>query len=160
MVTQSNVCFTFEAACDAAMKMETQIYQRFLDAVRIVRDKAAKEILQDAATVRLGIKLKLETAALKGGFDEREVRRAVPTMNLAESIRCCDLHSIGAGASNRKALAYAIRLSKDALEFYRTMAERCDGAPMAALFRDLGDDQTRYLQELEDSYEEHFLTEG
>jgi rubrerythrin len=51
-------------------------------------------------------------------------------------------------------------MAKDALEFYRSMADQCSGAPMAVLFKALGDEQTRYLQELEDTYEEHFLTEG
>lgn len=160
MTSQANACFTFDAACDAAIEMETQIYQNFLKAVRIVKDKAAKEILQEAASVRLSIKQKLEMAALSGGFEDQEVKGAVPIMNLAESIRCCDPRSIGANASNRKALAYSIQISKEALEFYRTMAEQCSGAPMASLFKSLGDDQTRYLQELEDTYEEHFLTEG
>ena len=160
MTNQANVCFTFDAACDTAIEMETKIYQNFLEATRIVKDKAAKEILQDAATARLEIKQKLELAALKGGFDEQPVEGAVPLMNLTQSIRCCDLHQIGAGASNRKALAYAIQRSKDALDFYRSMTDQCSGAPMATLFKTLGDDQTRYLQLLEDTYEEHFLTEG
>jgi len=160
MMDQANACYTFDAACDAAIQMETQIYQNFLAAIRAVKDKAANEILQEAATVRLGIKQKLEMAALKGGIDEQEVKGAVPIMNLAHSIRCCDLHQIDAGADNRKALGFAIRMSKDALEFYRGMAEQCTGAPMAKLFKTLGDDQTRYLQQLEDTYEEHFLPEG
>lgn len=160
MTNQVSACFTFDAACDAAIEMESQIYRNFLKAIRIVKDKAAKEILQDAATVRLGIKQKLEMAALSGGLDEQEVRGAVPIMNLAHSIRCCDLHQINADADNRKALAFAIQMSKDALEFYRGMTDQCSGAPMAKLFNALGDDQTRYLQELEDIYEEHFLTEG
>jgi len=160
MTNQDKACFTFDAACDAAIEMERQIYQNFLRAVRIVKHQAANEILQDAASVRLGIKQKLELAALKGGLDEQEVQAAVPIMNLAGTIRCCDLHNINAAADNRKALAYAIQMSKDALEFYRSMSEQCSGAPMAKMFKVLGDDQTRYLQALEDTYEEHFLTEG
>ena len=160
MTTKANACFTFDAACDAAIDIERQIYQNFLNAVRTVKDKAAKEILQEAASVRLGIKHKLEAAALKGDFDDQEVKGAVPIMNLADIIHCCDLNSIGADADNRKALAYAIQISKDALDFYRKMTDECSGAPMATLFKSLGDDQTRYLQKLEDTYEEHFLTEG
>lgn len=160
MTKQTKVCFTFDAACDAAIEIETQIYQKFLEATRIVKNKAANEILQEAATVRLDIKQKLEMAALKGGIDEQQVEGAVPLMNLSQSIRCCDLHQIGADANNRKALAYAIQMSKDALDFYRGMTDQCSGAPMAKLFKTVGDDQTRYLQQLEDTYEEHFLTEG
>ena len=160
MTHQGNACFTFDAACDAAIEMETQIYKNFLDAIRIVKDKAANEILKDAATVRIGIKQKLEMAALRGGLDKQEIAGAVPIMNLAHSIRCCDLHQINANADNRKALAFAIQMSKDSLEFYRGMTDQCSGAPMAKLFKTLGDDQTRYLQQLEDTYEAHFLTEG
>ena len=160
MTNQGNACFTFDAACDAAIEMETQIYKLFLEAIRIVKDKAANEILQDASTVRIGIKQKLEMAALKGGLDGQEIQGAVPIMNLAHSIRCCDLHQINANADNRKALAFAIQMSKDSLEFYRGMTDQCSGAPMVKLFKTLGDDQTRYLQQLEDTYEAHFLTEG
>ena len=159
-MNKDNACFTFDAACDAAISMETQIYQKFLAAIRLVKDKAANEILQEAATVRICIKQKLEMAALKGGINQQEVTGAVPIMNLAHSIRCCDLQNIDSGANNRKALAFAIQMSKDALEFYRGMADQCSGAPMAELFRALGDDQTRHLQQLEDTYEEHFLPEG
>lgn len=160
MTDQVKACFTFDAACDAAIEMETQIYKLFLGAIRIVKDKAANEILQDAAIVRLGIKQKLEMAALKGGIDEQEIQGAVRVMNLAHSIRCCDLHQINSKANNRKALAFAIQMSKNALEFYRGMSDQCSGAPMADLFSSLGDDQTRCLQQLEDTYEKHFLPEG
>lgn len=160
MKEQENVCLTFDAACDAAIEMETLIYQNFLKAIRLVRDKAARGILQDAASVRLEIKQKLEKAALQGRLDSQEVTGAVPTMDLAQSIRCCDLRQITADVNNRKALAFAMQMSKDALDFYRKMATQCSGAPMADLFKTLGDDQTRHLQELEDTYEKHFLTEG
>jgi hypothetical protein len=40
------------------------------------------------------------------------------------------------------------------------MAKCCAGAPMAQIFTVLGDEQTRLLQKLEDTFEEHFLTEG
>jgi phage tail sheath protein FI len=160
MTNQAKACLTFNAACDAALEMEAQLYKNLLSALRIVKDKSASEILQNAASVRLGIKQRLEIAALKGGLNEEEVKSAVPIMNLAQSIRCCDLHRITTGADNRKALAYSIQMFKDAFDFYHDMTERCSGAPMAQLFKSFRDDQTRYLQQLEDTYEEHFLTEG
>ena len=158
MDNQASVCFTFDAACDAAIEMEAQIYRSFLNAIRIVKDRAANEILMDAAMVRLDIKHQLELAALRGGFEGEMSHGPVPTMGL--HLRCCDSQQITAKADNRKALAYAIELSKDALQFYRNMSEQCSGAPMAKLFTILGDGQTRHLQALEDLYEEHFLTEG
>jgi rubrerythrin len=82
----------------------------------------------------------------------------VSIMNLA--LHCCDQHQIDADADNRKALAFAIRMSQDALKFYRDMTKQCRGSPIAHLFTVLGDEQTRYLQQLEDTFEEHFLPEG
>lgn len=160
MKDQENVCLTFDAACDAAIEMETLIQRNFLEAIRRVKNKAARQILQEAATARLEIKLKLEKAALQGSIDPQEVKGAVPTMDLANSIHCCDLRQMSANVDNRKALAFALQMSKDALEFYRRMAAECSGAPMADLFKALGDDQTRHLQKLEDTYEKRFLTEG
>jgi rubrerythrin len=75
-------------------------------------------------------------------------------------VRCCDQHRIDAAADARKALAYAIQMAQDALKFYREMASRCSGAPMATIFTRLGDEQTRHLHQLEDTFEEHFLPEG
>lgn len=158
MMNQADVCLTFDAACDAALEMENNIYRNYLEALRTVKDPAAREILKDAALVKLEHKQKLEKAALQGGLEGVPVEGPVPTMNL--KIRCCDLHRISAEADNRKALAYAIQMAEDALEFYRSMAEQCSGAPMAELFKSLGDDQTKHLQQLEDDFEAHFLTEG
>ena len=158
MNAQSAVCFTFDAACEAAIEMETHIYQNYLNALRIVKNKAAIEILREAAIVKLDHKYKLELAALKGGIGDRVAEGPMPTMNL--NIRGGDSHQIDAAADNRKALVYAIQMSKDALQFYRDMTAHCTGSPMASIFTVLGDDQTQHLQQLEDSFEEHFLTEG
>lgn len=158
MSHEGDVCLTFEAAVQAAIEMENRIYLDYLQALRIVRDQAAREILRDAATAKLAYKHKLEEAALTGGFDAGLAPGPVSVMNL--SVRCCDQHRIDADADARKALAYAIQRAQDALKFYRDMASRCSGAPMARLFTQLGDEQTRHLQQLEDTFEEHFLPEG
>lgn len=158
MKEQSDLCFTFDAACDAAINMEKRVFESFLHSIRIVKDEAAAAILRDAASARLEIRHKLEMAAIMGKFDENIADGPVPTMNL--NIRCCDHHKLGPDADNRKALAFAIQMAKESIDFYRTMTKHCQDAPMAELFGAIGDDQTRHLQELEDTYEKHFLTEG
>jgi rubrerythrin len=158
MSDDSEVCLTFEAACMAGIEMENTIYQNYVQALRVVKDQAAREILREAATAKLAYKHKLEQAALEGGLGELVSPGPVSVMNLP--VRCCDQHRIDADADARKALAYAIQMAQDALKFYRDMTNRCSGAPMAKIFTILGDDQTRHLQQLEDTYEEHFLPEG
>lgn len=155
---ESDVCLTFDAALHAAIDMENKIYHNYLEALRLVKDQAAREILQEAATEKLTYKHKLEQAALEGGLGERVSQGPVSVMHL--SVRCCDQNRIDADADARKALAYAIQMAQDALKFYRDMASHCSGTPMAKIFTLLGDDQTRHLQQLEDTFEEHFLPEG
>ena len=158
MSDRADVCLTFEAACMAAIEMENQIFQNYAQALRIIKDQAAREILLEAALAKLAHKYKLEMAALEGKLDEPLSSGPVSIMNL--SIRCCDQHRIDADADNRKALAFAIQMAQDALHFYRDMSGHCAGSPMAKIFTVIGDEQTRYLQKLEDDFEEHFLPQG
>jgi len=151
-------CLTFDAACMAGIEMENRIFQNYVEALRVVKDQAAKDILLEAAQSKLTYKHKLETAVLEGKFAGMLTSGPVSVMNLR--VRCCDQGQIDSGADARKALAYAIQMAQEALRFYRDMAKNCEGAPMAKLFMELGDDQTRHLQRLEDTFEEHFLPEG
>ncbi len=78
-------------------------------------------------------------------------------MNLDYVLKKTD---ISPNADGRQALAYAIHLEKESLEFYRRMAQGCAGAPMAKLFEQISNDESKHLQSLEDLYEKHFLPEN
>lgn len=154
----TDFCLTFEAAVQTAIDMENGIYRNYLEALKVVRDQAAREILKEAAIIKLAHKNRLEQASLDGSLLETTASGPVAIMNL--SLHCCDQHQIGTDADARKALAFAMQMAQDALKFYRDMASRCAGAPMAQFFTLLGDEQTRHLQQLEDTFEEHCLPEG
>lgn len=157
MSTQGEVCYTIEAALELAVQMENEGFRNYLQALRRVKNKAAQEILRDAALDELQHKLELERALVLGQFDGTGLEKPVPTMNLDYTLKKTELSP---DSDNREALAYAIHLEKEALDFYRRMANGCAGAPMASLFVKIANDETRHLQQLEDLYEEHFLTEN
>ena len=157
MNDQTNICFTLEAALEDAIQMENGIFGDFLSAIQAVRSPAAKEILRDAALGKLRQKQQIERALLEGTIDGVELHAAVPTMRLDTRYGRSSLH---ADADAREALAYAIHVVTGAVEYYDQMANACTGAPMSKTFARLSNDQTLLLQELEDSYEEHFLTEN
>lgn len=156
-MNKAEVCFTFEAALDLAIAMENEGFRNYLTAIRLVKDRAAREILKDAALDELEHKLQLERALVAGQIDGHTLGQPVPTMNLDYTL---EKKPLRADSGAREALAYAIHLEKGALDFYRRMAAGCVGAPMATLFEKIGNDETRHLQQLEDLYEEHFLTEN
>ncbi|RII25543.1 MAG: ferritin [Geobacter sp.] len=154
----SDVCYTFEAAVEMAVKMEDEGFRHYLDAMRVVKNKGAREILRDAALDELEHKHELEKALVEGQMEGGDVlTKPVPTMNLGYVLTKPEL---GNDSDARQALTYAIHLEKGSIDFYKRMATGCAGAPMAVLFERLLADESRHLQSLEDMYEEHYMTEN
>lgn len=156
-MSENNVCYTFEAALEMAVKMEDEGFRHYLTAIRMVSNKGAREILREAALDELVHKHELEKALLEGSMGGDGLNKPVPTMNLDYVLAKKELRP---DSDTREALIYAIHLEKGSVDFYKRMAQGCAGAPMAPLFERMLADETRHLQALEDMYEEHCLPEG
>jgi rubrerythrin len=155
---EQDVCYTFEAAVELAIRMEDEGFRHYLEAIRKVRNKGAREILKEAALDELEHKHHLEKALVEGYMGSPEwMEGTVPTMNLDYVLVKKELSP---GSDAREALIYAIHLEKGSIDFYERMTRGCSGAPMAALFKRLLADESRHLQALEDMFEEHFLPEN
>ena len=157
MTQSTQICYTFEAALEMAVQMEQEGFRHYFEALRVVRDKSAQAILRDAALDELEHKFQLEKALIEGQMAGDALAAPVPTMNLGYVL---EKKRLDADADARQALAYAIHLEKGALDFYRRLAQGCSGAPMGELFTRIANDESRHLQQLEDLYEKHFLTEN
>lgn len=157
MNEQSHVCFTLAAALEHAVEMENALFADFMSTLQAVKSKAAKEILREAALGKLEEKHQLERALLEGSIEGVDLQAPVPIMSLDSHYGKEALH---ADADAREALAYAIHLVTQAVDYYQNMASACAGAPMSNVFARISGDQTTFLQVLEDTYEEHFLTEN
>jgi len=158
MSEHGEVCYTFEAAVEMAVKMEDEGFRHYLEAIRKVQAKAAREILRDAAFDELEHKHQLEKALVDGHMKgDGGMAKPVPTMNLNYVLAKKELKQ---DSDAREALAYAIHLETGSIDFYKRMAAGCAGAPMGNLFQQLLADESRHLQALEDLYEQHFLPEG
>jgi rubrerythrin len=157
-MSEKDVCYTFEAAVELAVKMEEEGFRNYLEAIRMVQNKGARELLREAALDELEHKHQLEKALVEGNMESpEEMRRPVPTMNLDYILARKELHP---GSDAREVLVYAIHLEKGSIDFYQRMVRGCSGAPMAVLFERLRGDESRHLQALEDMYEEYFLPQG
>jgi len=157
-MTTAQVCYTFEAALEMAIEMENEGYRHYLKGLMTVREASAKDILKEMALDELDHKYALEKALIEGFVgEEHQLQQPVPTMNLDYVLKKKELDP---DSGVREALAYAIHLEKNAVDFYQRMAQGCAGAPMAELFQRIGNDESRHLQKLEDLYEKFFLTEN
>ncbi len=157
MSEQADVCYTFEGALEMAINMEHDGFRHYLDALRIVKSKAARQILKEAALDELAHKHELEKALVDGYMTEGALIKPLPTMNLDSVLAKKELKP---DSDSREALAYAIHLENGAILFYKKMAGACEGAPMGKLMERLVADESRHLQQLEDLYEEHFMSEN
>ena len=158
MAEQGDVCYTFEAAIEMATNMEDDGFRAYLAALRIVKDKAARQIFKEAALDELEHKHQLEKTLVEGEMKGGDaLQKPVPTMNLDYVLAKRELRP---DSDAREALAYAIHLEKGSIEFYEKMSRGCEGAPMAVLFKQMLADESRHLQELEDFYERHFMAEN
>jgi rubrerythrin len=158
MAEQGDVCYTFEAAIEMAAQMEDEGFKAYLGALRIVKDKAARQIFKEAALDELDHKHQLEKMLVEGEMKgDESLQKPVPTMNLDYVLAKRELRP---ESDAREALAYAIHLEKGSIEFYQKMSRGCAGAPMEKLFQQMLADESRHLQSLEDLYETHFMAEN
>ncbi|NVN99534.1 MAG: ferritin family protein [Geobacteraceae bacterium] len=157
MSQQGDVCYTFEAALEMAINMENDGFRGYIDALRIVKSKQARELLKEAALDELAHKYELEKALIDGHTAEGALEKPLPTMNLDAVLAKRELTP---NSDVREALAYSIHMEHSAIAFYRKMAAACAGAPMAKLMERLVADESRHLQQLEDMYEDHYMTEN
>ena len=154
----NEVCYTFDAAVEMAIKMEEEGFRTYLSAIRQLTNKGAKELLRDNALDELNHKHQLEKALLDGRMEGSEVlSQTIPTMRLDYVFKKQEL---GPQSGVREALVYAIHLEKGAVDFYGKVSDGCAGAPMGKLFAQLHKEESQHLQALEDLYEQHFMTEN
>lgn len=157
-MNDNQVCYTFDAAVEMAIQMEEEGFRNYLDAIRKVTNKGAREILKENALDELNHKFQLEKALLEGNMaGDASMEQTIPTMRLDYILKKQEL---GPNSGVREAVIYAIHLEKGAVDFYGKVANGCEGAPMGKLFAQLHKEESRHLQALEDLYEQHFMTEN
>lgn len=157
-MSDTEFCYTFEAAIEMAIELENAGFRHYLGAMRKVGDKGAQEILRENALDELNHKYKLERALLDGKLTGGELlTEPIPAMRIDYDFSKEDLAS---DAGMRGAMIYAIHMEKGAVDFYRKAAKSCAAAPMGGVFTQLVEEESRHLKKLEAYYEKHFMSEG
>ena len=153
-----DVCYTREIALEKAVEMEMQRFQVYKDAYLNARDLLAKDLLKDLALDELKHKYILEKAVFEEtvflhdtGYSEN------PKMNLLLQPVAKPLND---SATAEDVVRFAIQDEKQAVTFYRTMAEQCEGAPMEAILTQLAQDEEVHLSRLEQLFRNLYLSEA
>ena len=153
-----DVCYTREAALEKAIEMEMNSFRVYKDAYLKSQDRLAKDLLRDLALDELKHKYTLEKAIFEETVLLHDTGHSEgSTLNLNLPFVEKPLRE---SATAEDVMRYAIQNEKRTVDFYRDMAEQCEGTPMAAMFKQLAQDEEDHLARLERIYNDVYNAEA
>ena len=151
-----DICYTREVALERAIDMESKSFRVYKDAYLKSRDRLAKDLLRDLALDELKHRYTLEKAFFEETVLLHDLGRSKgTTMNLNLPL---DEKPLSESATAEDVMRYAINDEKRTVVFYRDMAEQCEGAPLAEMFKQLLQDEEDHLARLEQLYQNVYMT--
>jgi rubrerythrin len=154
---KEDVCYTREVALEKAIEMETKSFTVYKEIYLKTDDRLAKDLLKDLALDELKHKYTLEKAFFEETILLHDLGHSEgPSMNLNLLL---EEQPLSESASVQGVMRYAIQDKKRAVDFYKKMANQCEGAPMEAMFKQIVQDEEDHLARLEELYESHYTPE-
>ena len=154
---EEEVCYTRKMALEKAIEMERNSFRAYKSAYFRVKDRVAKDLLKDLALDELKHKYNLEKAFFEDTvlLHDSGIKEG-PAMKLSILL---EEKPLDEDAKDQDVMIFAIHDEKRAMDFYKNMAEQCDGAPMEEMFKRLYTDEEGHLVRLEELYESHYMKE-
>jgi rubrerythrin len=149
------VCYTREGALEKAIGMEAKSFDLYKKAYLDSKNRVAKDLLKDLALDELRHKYTLEKA-----FFEETVFLHDSGMKQGPSMQFSLLFEdrlLQKDSTEQDVMLYAIHEEKRAVDFYKSLANQCSGAPMEEMYRRLAQDEEAHLARLEEVYESAYL---
>ena len=151
------VCYTRESALEKAIEMERISFEAYKEAYLKVKDRRAKDLLRDLALDELKHKYTLEKAFFEDIVLLHDTgAKEGPSMNLA---LLSAQKTLDESSTDQDVMIYAIHDEKRAVDFYKGMAEQCEGTPMRPMLMRLYEDELNHLAQLEKIYESVYMKE-
>ena len=154
---EEDVCYTREATLEKTIEMESHSFEIYKQTYLKVTDPRSKDLLRDFALDELKHKYTLEKAFFEEIAMLHDVgSREGPTMKFDLLF---EEKPLDENVTVRDIIIYAIHEEKRAVDFYKSMASQCGGAPMEDMFRRLYEDEEGHLARLEEFYENSYMKE-
>jgi len=151
------VCYTLEAAIEKAIEQEQRSFNIYRKALKVVKDKQARMLLEEMAHEELEHRQILEKALVGEIVALHEKGESTgPSMNLSYILQEKPLDE---NSNPQDVMVYAIHDEKRSVDFYKQMATHCEGAPMADMFSKLQEQEAIHLTKLEEAYEKLYMSQ-
>lgn len=128
-----------------------ELYLMFRD---MVKDPAAKRLLEELANQELGHKNMLENALKEGGVDKIGGKLDVQDLHLSDHMVS---EEIGSDSSPQDVMLFAMKMEKAAHGFYSMMLDNYRGTDLEGILSQLVQEELRHKEILEREYEDHFM---
>ena len=137
-----------------AMRKEHDARELYLMFRDMVKDRAAKALLEDLANQELGHGNLLENALKSGKVERIGGKSQVEDLHLSDYMVAQD---VGPDSDPQDVMLFAIKKEQDSYSLYRTLFGNYEGTELEDLFSKLVNEELRHKEILEREYEEHFM---
>ena len=127
-----------------------ELYLMFRD---MVKDRAAKALLEDLANQELGHGNLLENALKSEKAERVRGKSHIEDLHLSDYMVAED---IGPDSHPQEVMLFAIKKEQDSYSLYQTLLGNYEGTELEDLFSRLVNEELRHKETLEREYEEHF----
>lgn len=140
---------------DFAIKGEEEAHGFYMDLAQNVEQSSMRKVFEDFAQEELGHKKKL--IGIKGGTFKKPEGKKVADLKIGDYLVDVEPYP---GMDYQEALIVAMKKEKAAFKMYSDLAAASEDESLAALFRDLAQEEAKHKLRFEIEYDEQILTEN
>ena len=128
-----------------------ELYLMFRD---MVKDPAAKTLLEELANQELGHKQLLEKALAGENIEKVGAKKDIKDLHLSDYLVS---EEVSEESDAQDVMIHAMKKEKAAYDLYHTIADNYSGSSLGDLFSRLATEELRHKEILEREYDEHFM---
>lgn len=132
-----------QAACDLYTTFKT-----------MVKNTAAKKLLEDLASQELGHKKMIENALASGTTMGIGGKKNIAELSFSDYMLSTN---INADSSPQDVMTFAMKMEQAAYELYTGLLDNYGGTELETLFTRLAREELKHKEILEEQYEKHFM---
>jgi len=148
----------FESLTDAlnfARDKEQKANDTYMIFGAIVKDTAAKKLLEELARQELGHKKMIEDALESGTIAHIGGKRQIAEVSFSDFI--VPPPDLGPDSAPQEVMTYAMKMEQSAYNLYNELLSNYQGTDLETLFSRLAQEELKHKEILEEQYEKHFM---
>lgn len=142
---------TLKEILDTATQSEADAYDFYTQALNVVKDPSAKELLKGFAAVELGHKNKLENFDLSKVEEQHHNLKEVQNLHLSDYLLDKD---VAQDSTIQDIMVHAMKREKKAYEFYDNMSKVVTSIEVKHLFEELAAEELGHKLKIETEYDD------